>query len=68
MNSAIIFLISAFLFFLPITTSSKNVNESFVSDKVDDLYNQSTQNAGETYQLGMQILKIAKTAKEFSYG
>jgi AraC-like DNA-binding protein len=67
-NSTIIFLISAFLFFLPITTSSQNVNESFVSDKVHDLYNQSTPNAEETYHLGIQILKIAKTAKEFSYG
>ena len=68
MNSNIIFLISVFLFFLPITISSQSVNESFVSEKVHDLYNQSTPNADETYHLGIQILKIAKTTKEFSYG
>lgn len=63
-----IFLISALFFFFSLHDSAKNRDESFVSNKVDHLYYKSTPNADETYQLGLQIMNIAETTKEFSYG
>lgn len=53
---------------LPVIISAQNSKESIVSDRINQLYNKSTPNATETYQSGIQILKLAKTSKEFSYG
>lgn len=66
-----VFLITTAFFILlcmPVIISAQNSKESFVSDRVERLFNKSTPNAKETYQTGMQILKLAKTSKEFSYG
>ncbi|KAA0127321.1 helix-turn-helix transcriptional regulator [Chryseobacterium sp. SN22] len=42
--------------------------QSFVSHKVENLFNRSTSDANETQNFGVRILKIAETSKEFSYG
>lgn len=42
--------------------------QSLVSPKVANLFNRSTPDADETQYFGIQVLKIAKTRKEFSYG
>lgn len=68
MNPIIISLISAFLFFLQIPISAQDRYGSSVSDKIHDLYHRSTPNADETYRLGTQILKLARTTREHSYG
>lgn len=55
---------------LSLTTWSctKDNAQSLVSPKVENLFNRSTPDATETQYFGVQILKIAKTSKEFSYG
>lgn len=56
------------MFITPVYLYSQNNNESIVSPQVNYLFNKSTPNADETYRLGIQILKLAKTSKEYSYG
>lgn len=68
MNYKIIITIYFFLSTLSLNIYAQNGGESTVSHKVSRLYNKSTPNADKTYGLGIQILKIAKTGKEYSYG
>lgn len=42
--------------------------QSLVSPNVETLFNRSTPDANETQYFGVQVLKIAETSKEFSYG
>lgn len=43
-------------------------DQLFVSPDVEELFMKATPNANATYKSGINILKIAKTSREYSYG
>lgn len=53
---------------LTLVACDHKIDQSFVSSDIEMLFNKSTPDANETHRLGTEVLKIATTSREHSYG